>query len=137
MFGVVFYTVAGRYEHGVYKKISLPNITVKFASIKQYSACDFSMNRLLKPFINELINSPTFILGDQCPVNKKMSTQWLVDDVIARRNFFIWNHGHNDLQHVDVTDIVFPKPSVYWIISDTKFLAFMETLRNDRNALTF
>ena len=125
MFGVIYYTVAGRYENGVYKKISLMNILVKFGSIRQYANCDFSMNTLLKPFIDELINSKKFSFETNVTLSPNIDVKWSVDDVIARRSFFIWENEHELKPHIDVSEVVFPKAR-HWVLNDSMFSTFMK-----------
>lgn len=128
MFGVIFYTVAGRYENNVYKKISLMNIIVKFGTLTQYAHCDFHMNTTLKPFIDDLINSKDYIFDDRSVDNGNVDVKWAVDDVVARRSFFVWEDKHDSQQHIDVTNIVFPKPPIFWVVQDSMFEKFVKTL---------
>ena len=123
MFGVIYYTVAGRYENGVYKKVSLMNIVVKFRNFSQYSNCDFSMNSMLKPYIDEHINSKSFVFDTQ--VNERIDKKWAVDDVIARRSFFVWTDERNSMLHIDVTKVKFPKQTHHWVINDSMFSSFV------------
>jgi hypothetical protein len=135
MFGVIYYTGAGKYKN-VYQRIALKKIVVKFASVRQYCNCDYQMNECLKPFINGFINSQsnTILEVDEYDVDDATKlkcddiTEWKVDDVIARRSFFWWESHHDEKPHIDVSCVLFPESPSSWDTNDSMFFTFLKSL---------